>query len=137
VLALGQLSAGHGVFSGELPEQLLDEERRAFIGIRERYASIKDGRLVMSVTLSRPLRKEVAASLYVFGYRRDVPFSQMPKLHVKFGQSDYRVYDGDSLLAAEEVAGVAFGPRFQARARPRELRRSLPRVSSLLLPCGA
>jgi len=98
------LSAGHGASYGELPEQLLDEERRAFIGIRERHARLEDGRLVLSVKLSRPLRKEVSASLYVFGYRRDVAFSRMPKLHVKLGQSDYRVYDQDSELAADVVS---------------------------------
>jgi len=98
------LSAGHGFSEGELPEQLLDEERRAFIGIRERHARLENGRLVLSVKLSRPLRKEVSASVYVFGYRRDVAFSEMPKLHVKIGQSDYRVYDQDTVLAPDVVS---------------------------------
>jgi LmbE family N-acetylglucosaminyl deacetylase len=98
-----QLSPGYDKFEVEPPEQLLDEERAAFIGIRQCSARLENGRLVLSIRLSRPLGKQVGASVYVFGYRKDRSFEQMPKLQVKFGEFEHRVYDQDRILPIDAV----------------------------------
>ena len=69
----------------EIPEELTDEERASFVGIEKRSILLEDDRLVLSIRLSRPLGKTVRVSVYAFGYRKDRPFAEMSKLHVKFG----------------------------------------------------
>jgi LmbE family N-acetylglucosaminyl deacetylase len=98
-----QLSPGYDNFEAEPPEQLLDEERPAFIGIQQRSVRLENGRLVLSIRLSRPLGKQVGASVYVFGYRKDRSFQQMPKLQVKFGELEYEIYDQDRILPRDIV----------------------------------
>ena len=93
-----QLSPGYDNFETEPPEQLLEQERAAFIGIQERSVRLENGRLVQSIRLSRPLGKQVGASVYVFGYRKDRSFQEMPKLQVKFGELEYKIYDQDRIL---------------------------------------
>jgi len=87
----------------ELPEELTKEERVAFVGIEKHSVRLEDNRLIISITLSRPLGKGVGASLYAFGYRKDVPFAAMPKLHVKFGTVRYKVFDQSRRLPARAI----------------------------------
>lgn len=82
-----------------IPEELIDEERASFVGIEEHSISIKNNSLVFSLSLSRRLAKEVELSLYVFGYRQDVPFGKMPKLHIRFGTFFHAVYDQNTRIA--------------------------------------
>ncbi len=75
------------------PEQLTDEERAAFVGVERRTMWLDGQDLVLTITLSRPLGRAVEASVFLFGYRHDRAFAQMPKLHVHFSQFHYAVYD--------------------------------------------
>ena len=79
----------------EPPEELTDEERAKFVGVEERRMWLEDSRLVLSVRYSRPLAEAVGLSLFVFGYRADRPFAQMPKLHLKMGALIQTVLDQD------------------------------------------
>lgn len=87
----------------DIPEQLTSTERASFLGFAERTVDIKEGNLEISVSFTRPIAMDVAVSLYVFGYRNDKPFADMPKLHVEFGAIEHRVLNQDSALPAGTV----------------------------------
>ena len=92
------LSAGDTATSSEMPEQLTDEERAAFVGVEMRSVWLENRQLVLSIRFSRPLAQAVKASIFIFGYRPDRPFADMPKLHVTFGEFQHTVYDQDREL---------------------------------------
>jgi len=98
-----ELSRSVGRTEARPPEQLLDEERGAFIRVQEGHVHLEEDRLSLSINLSGPLGREVGASVYVFGYSKDRSFSQMPKLHVKFGEREHKIYDQDRVLPMETV----------------------------------
>ncbi len=83
---------------GEEAGQLTDEERALFVGIEWRSIRIEEETLVVTLRFSRPLAKGVAASVYLFGYRRDHPFDRMPKLHLKLGLAYRQVVDQNDPL---------------------------------------
>ena len=86
------------------PEQLNTEERTSFVGIEERYVSIEDKEIVFFIKLSRPILKTtVGISVFIFGYRKDRPFKDMPKLHIKFGSIEHQVLDQDKVLSSESI----------------------------------
>ena len=87
----------------EIPEELTASERAAFVGIEWKFVRLKDDHLVVSIKLSRPLAEGVNASVYIFGYRPDRPFAQMPKLHVKLGVKRFSVYDQATVLPKETI----------------------------------
>jgi LmbE family N-acetylglucosaminyl deacetylase len=90
----------------ELPEQLFYNERVSFIGIEQRTINIEGDKLVLTIKLSRPLGKQVGASIYMFGYRHDRPFKEMPKIHIKFGEFEYKIYDQDERLSETGIKVV-------------------------------
>jgi len=79
--------------------------------VQERHVHLRENRLTLSINLSGPLGREVGASVYVFGYRRDRSFAEMPKLHVKFGEREHKIYDQDHVLPMETV-GIERAPRW-------------------------
>lgn len=81
------------------PEELIDEEKASFVGIQEHSVSTENGNLIFSLSLSRMLAKEVGLSIYLFGYKHDVPFAKMPKIHVRFGAFFHAVYDQNTKIA--------------------------------------
>ena len=86
------------------PEQLNAEEKTSFVGIEERYVSIENKEIVYSIKLSRPFSETaVGVSTFIFGYRQDRPFKDMPKLHIKFGSIEHQVLDQDKILPLESI----------------------------------
>lgn len=75
------------------PEELSDEETASFVGIEKRSVRLKGNSLVMSIKLSRPLGKASGLSLYAFGYRKDVPFKEMPKIRLRFATIGHKIFD--------------------------------------------
>ena len=59
---------------------------------------LEDNDLIFSIKLSRPIAEAVGVSVYIFGYRQDRPFQEMPKLHIKFGAIEHQVLDQNNLL---------------------------------------
>jgi len=47
----------------------------------------------MSIKLSRPLGKASGLSIYVFGYRKDTPFKDMPKIRLRFATIGHKIFD--------------------------------------------
>lgn len=97
------LTAGREIYLKEMPEQLLDEERATFVGIQEEYVSLEEDSLVYSLKLSRPLGKAVGISLFVFGYRDDVAFPKMPKIHIRFGAIEHKVFDQNRKMPSDTI----------------------------------
>ena len=88
-----------------LGDQLTEEERAKFVGLEARAASVWKGTdLVFAIGFSNALAEGVEASAYFFGYRPDVPFAGMPKLHVKFSDIGHQVYDGQKEMHATAVS---------------------------------
>jgi len=80
------------------PEQLNTEERTSFVGLEERFVHLEDNNLMFSIKLSRPIAEAVGVSIYIFGYRQDRPFQEMPKLHIKFGAIEHQVLNQSNIL---------------------------------------
>ena len=88
----------------EIPENLSKEEQAAFVRVEWRSVRIEGTDLVLTLEFSKPLAKEVSASIYLFGYRVGRPFSEMPKLHIRVGLFRYQVYDQNRRLSAKTVS---------------------------------
>jgi len=87
----------------EIPEELTDEERASFVGIEQRSMLLENNYLVIFVNLSRPLGEAVGVSVYVFGYRKDRSFAEMPKLHIRFGAIEHKVLNQGHRLPANVI----------------------------------
>ncbi len=97
-------SLKHKVISrAELPDEFNDREKSSFIGVEWKFVRWEDDRLIVSIELSKPLAQDVEASMYFFGYKKTVPFEQMPKISVKLGVLSYTVYDQNKRIAQESV----------------------------------
>jgi LmbE family N-acetylglucosaminyl deacetylase len=87
----------------EPPKEPTDTARAVFVGLHQRFVSLEDDDLVVSIGLSQPLGEGVETSIYLFGYRNDRPFGEMPKLCVKFGESSQAVFDQNRRLKRENL----------------------------------
>jgi len=77
----------------ELPDELNDRERSAFVGVDWKFLRWQGDNLIVSIQFSKPLANDVEASIYFFGYSNKTPFGQMPKINVRLGVLSYSVYD--------------------------------------------
>lgn len=81
------------ISAGELPDELNNREKMAFVGVEWKFVRWEGNNLIVSIELSKPLAQNVEASIYFFGYNKTVPFKLMPKISVKLGVLSYSVYD--------------------------------------------
>jgi len=66
--------------------------------------SLENKEIVFFIKLSRPfLKTAVGVSAFIFGYRQDRHFKDMPKLHIKFGSIEHQVLDQDKMLSLESI----------------------------------
>lgn len=89
--------------AAEAPEELWGKERAAFVGVETRSVQLDHETLMFSIEFSRPLAEAVHASVFLFGYRSDRPFADMPKLHLRFGPIGHALYDQHRLLPQRSV----------------------------------
>jgi LmbE family N-acetylglucosaminyl deacetylase len=101
----------------ELPEQLIDSERVSFVGIEKHSVALEGDNLVVTTTLSRPLGEAVGLSIYLFGYRSDKDFKDMPKLHIRFGAIEHNILDQGRVLEKDIIEVVR---------KPREITIKIP-----------
>lgn len=94
------------VASTELPDELNDRERSAFVGVDWKFVHWQGNNLIVSIQFSKPLAQDVEASIYFFGYSHKTPFGQMPKINVRLGVLSYSVYDQRKRLEQEVVRVV-------------------------------
>jgi hypothetical protein len=90
----------------ELPEELNDRERSAFVGVDWKFVRWQGDNLIVSIQFSKPLAQDVEASIYFFGYSRNTPFELMPKINVRLGLLSYNVYDENKRLEQSVVRVV-------------------------------
>jgi LmbE family N-acetylglucosaminyl deacetylase len=83
--------------------QLTHSERLKFVGIEERAIWMDGDRLAASVKFSKPVGQSVVATVYLFGYRPDTPFSHMPKLQLVISQLKSAFYDQGRELVGPEL----------------------------------
>lgn len=93
----------------------VEEERAHLIGIVKRTVRLENGALVLSLDLTHSLAREVGSSVYLFGYRRDRPFAQMPKLHVELGALGHRVYDQHREIPSGQIGVTRAGRHIDVR----------------------
>lgn len=84
-------------------EELTEKEKAAIVGLEARSIRLEHGKLILSLAFSRPLATTVKASLFLFGYRSDKPFAQMPKIHIRFSGITHAVYDQKRRLARQSI----------------------------------
>ena len=101
--AVLSLSPGKEKTTPPMPEELTDHERAAYVGLEWQFVRLEADHFVVSIKLSKPLAEGVGASIYIFGYRFDRPFAQMPKLHIKLGVERYSVYDQATGLPKDSI----------------------------------
>lgn len=111
------LVSSRGESLNEMPEGLLDEERASFVGVESDSAYLENDNIVFSVQLSRPLGKTVGISVFVFGYRKDRVFAKMPKIHIRFGAIEHKIFDQDTRLPQETI---------KVTRKPREITVRIP-----------
>ena len=87
----------------ELPEELNEQERSAFVGVDWKSLRWEKENLIVTIGLSKPLAQDVEASIYFFGYSNKTPFGKMPKINVRLGVLSYSVYDQNKRLEQEVV----------------------------------
>jgi LmbE family N-acetylglucosaminyl deacetylase len=97
------LAGQHKDSSEDLPDELLDKERAVFVGVEEEFLKIENNALVFNLKLSRPLGESTGVSMYLFGYKKNTPFSAMPKIHIQFGMVDHKIFDQDKRLVSDLI----------------------------------
>jgi len=59
--------------------------------------------ITVTISFSRPVGKQTAATIFLFGQRSGKPFTQTPKLRIRFGNLGYAVYDGAKKLPDKTI----------------------------------
>jgi hypothetical protein len=86
-----------------VPAQLTNAERAKWVGVERRAVWLDGDTVVLSVDFSRPLGTEVGAWVYLFGYRSDRPFAEMPKLQLRLTQFKTSIQDQSRKIANAPV----------------------------------
>lgn len=84
-------------------DHLTESERNGFVGLEWRHITLETNSVKLSIQLSRPLGETVSAALQVFGYRRDIPFEQMPKIRVEVGLLGHMVHNQNLPVPSRRV----------------------------------
>lgn len=84
-------------------EHLTDQEKGNFISIEKRWIQLQDDELIISIETSYLATQNSGISFYIFGYRKDKSFAEMPKIHIAFQSGRYYVYDKTKLLPADSI----------------------------------
>lgn len=85
------------------PEKLLNKDQTFYLGTEQEYIQLKDSKLEFSIKFSKPIVKKTNVIIYIFGYRHDKQFSEMPKIRIKFKGDKIKVYDKKTLLDKSTV----------------------------------
>ncbi len=100
------LGEGELFAESELPEEFTPEEKDAYVYIEKRRASIEDGQIVLSTRFKNPLKEKTRLSIYLFGYRADTPFGNMPKIRLEVGRFSHKFFDGSKRLMTPNIQFV-------------------------------
>lgn len=84
-------------------EQLTPQERAKYVGLEIESVRLEGDTLVVSATLQRQLQEDIKATAYLFGYRDDRPFAEMPKLHVEVSENGYKLSEDGKPFSGDPV----------------------------------
>ena len=101
--------------SKQMPEELSEQERLSFVGVEWQSIRLDGEDLCLSFDFSKPLAKEVSASISVFGYRADRSFGEMPKLQVRLGVARVTLWDRGRRLPVKMVEVIRETNRITVR----------------------
>jgi len=77
----------------------------------------QEGNFLVRIVLKRAIDKEIGVSLFLIGYRKDVPFAEMPKLNLLVGFDGVHIKDRRKNVFSKDISFTSKG---------RELEFSLP-----------
>ncbi len=77
--------------------ELTSEEKARFVGLEQRTIFLEGRDIVETITFTREIAYDALVSVYFLGYRRDIPFSTMPKIRITIGSRTEQVYNGKEL----------------------------------------
>jgi len=92
-----------GADIAELQNEHIKEGPVSFVGSEKHSLRLEDNKLVFNVEFSRPFAKTIGASIYLFGYRNDRIFAEMPKLNIRFGQWMFQVTDCGRSIPTDKI----------------------------------
>ena len=72
------------------------------------YAREKDN-LLVRIVLKSAIDKEIGVSLFLIGYRKDIPFAQMPKLNLLVGFDGFHIKDRRKNISSKDVLFTSNG----------------------------
>ena len=85
------------------PSEFNQSQKDTFVRIEAQSVSIENDKLVLNYILSKPFGERIDISIYVFGYRQDKEFSEMPKINLKINLNGYSIYDQKKIIPKEGV----------------------------------
>ena len=114
------LTTGGTATTAEGTAHLTERQRAAIVGIESRSIRVDGDDVVLSLIFTRPLAPTLRVTTFLFGYRVDRPFAQMPKVRVQVTGLLHAVFDQRRRLPADEVR-VERGLRHLTIRVPRRL----------------
>lgn len=87
----------------ETPEELIDREQAVFLGVKEKYIQLKNDQIEFTIKFSKPLANKIGVSVFIFGYRNDKSFAEMPKIRIKLGERKCKIYDKNKIIETNDI----------------------------------
>jgi hypothetical protein len=75
-----------------------EREPAALGGIASKTVGLEGENVVFTTRFSHPVGDETLLNLFAYGYRKDKPFQEMPKIHIHFGPIRHGVFVGKKRL---------------------------------------
>jgi len=88
------------------PSEFNESQEDAFVRIEAQSVHIENDKLVFHYILSEPFGERIDLDLYVFGYRSDKEFSEMPKINVEVNLKGYSIYDQKKPISRDGIEVV-------------------------------
>jgi LmbE family N-acetylglucosaminyl deacetylase len=88
----------------QTPQELTDTETASFLGFERREVRLDRNNLEITIDFSHPFAKDIGIAVYIFGYRPDKAFEEMPKIHIEFGAVEHRIFDQGNRLPMSSIS---------------------------------
>jgi LmbE family N-acetylglucosaminyl deacetylase len=89
---------------GESPPLEYNESQKdKFVRIEAQSAGIENEKLALHYILSKPLSEQIEFSVYVFGYKKNKEFSEMPKINLRIDLNGYFAYDQKKTIPKDGI----------------------------------
>ncbi|MCX6644842.1 MAG: PIG-L family deacetylase [bacterium] len=88
---------------GNVPDQFAPVESSRSVGIEQRSMQLVADGILFHFRFSHPIGSNVWVSVYALGYKNGTPFSNMPKIHVRFGASSQSVFNQGTELPIDSI----------------------------------